>query len=702
MRQGLSFLKRLAAYGRRFPKPRNSIAPMPYHRRLFHETLEDRRLLSAVDGRPSVASIVTPTEPQSGNIAIAYVLADTQSDACDLLVEYSPDAGATWHAATAGPGGNGATGLSSTPDGASHTFVWASDTDLASTYGPHVEIRITPSDAGGSGDAGTTGAFQVANAPVPLITHVVVAEASSAKNGILESNEALKITWGTSPGLGQVTSQTVTVDGQAMGTINGPYGGTYYSCPIGTLAVGHHTYEIIPEDSHGITSDSTGSFDVVAPVPPTIASVVVAEASTPKNGTLESNENLKITWAASSAAGIASQTVSVDGTLITPINGPYGGLYYSCPIGMWAAGSHTYVITATDSNGIDASFTSTFDVVAATDSLPTISGVVVSQAKGKITWNAADPDGVASCSVAIDGTPLLNVGGPYAAPIGANYSTPLPALAVGDHTYTITATDNLGHTATVSNTFHIVNSTGGPTIGFVTVSETKVRISWNAVDPDGVASSTLVIDRAAASNIAGPFTAASGVNFSAPLGQLAAGEHTYTITATDRLGNVSTLSATFTLTNPTAEGPTIGYVTVAQSKARISWNAVDPDGVRGASLELDGLPVADIAGPFAATSGVNFSASLSSLSAGSHTYRITATDGSGNLSSVSGSFTLPAPSHGALSALASAASLSALSGSAKVDWLYDLGGLLNGTQSSSQEKDASTNAVDAALTARYS
>ena len=72
-------------------------------------------------------------------------------------------------------------------------------------------------------------------------------------------------------------------------------------------------------------------------VAPDVGSVVVAEAGTVKNGILESNEPLKITWAASSHYGIASQTMTVDGRTIAPINGPYSGLYYSCPIGTWSA-----------------------------------------------------------------------------------------------------------------------------------------------------------------------------------------------------------------------------------------------------------------------------------------------------------------------------------------------------------------------------
>ena len=66
---------------------------------------------------------------------------------------------------------------------------------------------------------------------------------------------------------------------------------------------------------------------------------MVAEASTPKNGIFESSDALKITWSATVANGIATQSMQIDGGLIKPINGPYGGMYYSCPIGKYAAGS---------------------------------------------------------------------------------------------------------------------------------------------------------------------------------------------------------------------------------------------------------------------------------------------------------------------------------------------------------------------------
>ena len=143
-------------------------------------------------------------------------------------------------------------------------------------------------------------------------------------------------------------------------------------------------------------------------------------------------------------------------------------------------------------------------------------------------------------------------------------------------------------------------------------------------------------------------------------------------------------------------GPTVGQVVVSQAKGRITWNAVDTDGVRSSTLQIDGTPVSNVAGPYIAASGVNFSAQLGALAAGDHRYTITATDRAGNVSSFSGSFTLIAASSAAKNALFSTASLS---NSAKVAWVYDLGGLLDSAASSSDKNNTSADVVDAVLAA---
>ena len=298
----------------------------------------------------------------------------------------------------------------------------------------------------------------------PDVGSVVVAEAGTVKNGILESNEPLKITWAASSHYG-IASQTMTIDGRNVGPINGPYGGLYFSCPIGTMDAGSHTYTIQSTDLRGvhhqqdrhvqrggvrpaddcqaswwprpsskngvldpnetlkITWDASSTAGSIASQTMTVDGRSHYADQRPlrrivlllpdrnlggrlsllhhprdrfegrqfgplghvrrcgrtrrlspaswsprprgRNGILESNEPLKITWAASISTAMVSQTITVDGSAITPINGPYGGLYYSCTIGTWAAGNHTYTIPATDSRGVSSSKSGTFTVAAA-------------------------------------------------------------------------------------------------------------------------------------------------------------------------------------------------------------------------------------------------------------------------------------------------------------------------------------------------
>ena len=138
----------------------------------------------------------------------------------------------------------------------------------------------------------------------------------------------------------------MTVDGKNITPINGLNGGRY-SCTIGTYKIGDHQYTITLTDSKGGTSSSTGTFTVVAPVPPLIANAVVSEAVAPRNGLLESNEKLKLAWTATSQYGIASQIVRVDGKKITTaITG-----HYNCIMGPFKVGDHTYTIRSTDTKG---------------------------------------------------------------------------------------------------------------------------------------------------------------------------------------------------------------------------------------------------------------------------------------------------------------------------------------------------------------
>jgi hypothetical protein len=105
----------------------------------------------------------------SGDLTISYKLADVESEACSLAVEYSVDGGDTWQTAMAGSGGDGTLQLASSPTGQAHTFVWANGAAIAQAHDGNVEIRLVPSDS----RTGTAAIFTVDHAPQARSTTVV-------------------------------------------------------------------------------------------------------------------------------------------------------------------------------------------------------------------------------------------------------------------------------------------------------------------------------------------------------------------------------------------------------------------------------------------------------------------------------------------------------------------------------------------------
>ncbi len=173
------------------------------------------------------------------------------------------------------------------------------------------------------------------------------------------------ITWSATSDDG-IASKSLTIDGQTVSTVYGPYG-VNYAGVFGPLEAGSHAYTIEVTDTNGIASTHNGVFNVIAaaPDPPQIGNVVVAEtANLPRDGLLNSEETLVLTWTLTDADGIASKSLSVDGNTVAPIYGPYGNAYAGL-LGQLPQGTHAYQIQATDTTGQTSTFNGTFDVLAA-------------------------------------------------------------------------------------------------------------------------------------------------------------------------------------------------------------------------------------------------------------------------------------------------------------------------------------------------
>lgn len=495
----------------------------------------------------------------------------------------------------------------------------------------------------------------------PVISQVGISQASA------------RISWNVG-GQNAVATSNLLIDGSAVAA-SGPFtsssGGVNFSASIASLSAGTHTYKITAADVAGNSSTITADFQVDSSSGgPTISQIGISQTSG------------RVSWNVLSTSGVKSTTLTIDTTAVSNISGPFtasSGVNFSASLGTLTSGTHTLTITATDNANVTSTVSQDFVIGSSVGVGPTISGVTIAQPPARMIWNAASANGVASSTLTVDGNPLV-VDGPTTAPSGVFFQASLTSLATGPHGFTITATDNLGNISNFSSTFTLGSQTvPGPTVGSVAISEARARISWNAVDASGVTATTISIDGSPVTGVLGPFAAASGVNFSAPLDSLNAGTHTYSITAFNGLGGATTIADSFTLAATTTYNPMIRMATIAQSRGRISWNVLSPNTIVNTTLQIDGANVTGVIGPFASSSGVNFSGPLGSLVAGSHSYRITATDNVGRQSTVLANFNI-SPSTAALqSAVFSNIGSSALTNSAKVDWTLDLTGLADST-----------------------
>ncbi len=322
----------------------------------------------------------------------------------------------------------------------------------------------TPNQASTSGDNSVTYTYIAPAGPV--ISQVVVAEVQLGGDGTLDSNDQLVITWAVT-GPNGVASRSLEVDGQTVSQVGGPSAAGYCYGVFGPVAVGNHDYTIEVTDTNGVSKSESGTFDVAAATAagPVISQVVVAEAQLGGDGTLDSNDQLVITWAVTGPNGVASRSLKVDGQAASYVGGPSAAGYCYGVFGPVVVGNHDYTIEVTDTNGVTKTYDGTFDVAAATVAGPVISQVVVAEAQPGgdgildssdelvITWAVTGPNGVAPRLLEVDGQTVSQVGGPSAA--GYCYGVFGP-VAAETHEYMIQVTDYAGQTSINQGTFQVL------------------------------------------------------------------------------------------------------------------------------------------------------------------------------------------------------------------------------------------------------
>ncbi len=82
--------------------------------------------------------------PTAAPVTINYKVVDQESNPVDVTIEFSSDGGNTYQNCTPASGSEGVTGLSSSPSGKPHSFLWDYTKDFGGQSSTSIKIRITP------------------------------------------------------------------------------------------------------------------------------------------------------------------------------------------------------------------------------------------------------------------------------------------------------------------------------------------------------------------------------------------------------------------------------------------------------------------------------------------------------------------------------------------------------------------------------
>jgi hypothetical protein len=379
-------------------------------------------------------------------------------------------------------------------------------------------------------------------------------------------------------------------------------------CPSGVkysyLAAGTHIFSVTSTDPALNETTITYTWDIKTVKP----AVQIEAASLPDSSSTSADANFEMTTANGDAE------CRLDGGSWSPCDSNAGQAYTGL-----ADGTHNFEVRAVDEySNVSATDAYTWLVVA---NPPEVSfgqtpDATTNKSTGIFTFAVATADDNATTVCSLDGTTAVACGSPAA----------VTELADGSHTFEVTATDTAGQTHTASYDWNVKAKIPG--LGFGSAPD-AISNSTNATfefssdeDPDVTYECRLD---------SGSFDAcASPVNLS----ELGQGDHSFTVRATDPVGNRAT-EAYLWKVDSVAPAVTLSQTppaTTADVAELIKFSASESSATFACKLDN---------GNFAACTSP---ALVKNLATGSHTFTVKATDDAGNTGDeVSATWVIQAP-----------------------------------------------------------
>ena len=374
---------------------------------------------------------------------------------------------------------------------------------------------------------------------------------------------------------------------------------------------------------------------------------------------------LNMSWTVISAAYTDAGSGIDTGSVIVTLDGKtlpgcrISATSVSCPVSGLSEGAHVIGGSVADTSGNTALITGSFsvDTTPPEVSVASPSGNIYAAATS-ITADFSDAgSGVnaASVSLSLDGIPFA----PGACSVSANSaSCSATGLAVGQHTIGGSVSDNAGNSSPISGSFNVVDI-AAPTVEYSgpagTTANQSPTVTGTVSDPApsagiDTASGRLSLD----GGTTWPYACSiSGGSISCPVTDRLNGSPATTyqarIKVSDRATPANTGESAITQLTVDAVGPTVSNVQpsgdINTNSPIISADYTDAAGISpaSASISLDGVWM-----PACNVTATSISCPAAGLAPGSHTIGGSVADTLGNVTFISGSFTVDAGGRPAL------------------------------------------------------
>ncbi|QWS83005.1 Ig-like domain repeat protein [Enterobacter hormaechei] len=542
-------------------------------------------------------------------------------------------------------------------------------------------FHVTATDRAGNTSSASDDFVLTLDYTAPDASKLAITEVYDDVNtaGVIASGEETDDNRPLIKGTGAEAGNTITVysGDKVIGTATVQADGTWSLEPTTPLPDGKYTLTAKETDGVGNVSGPSGEYIInVATVPPqaptldTVYDDVAPHADYLQKGDVTNDTTPTL----SGSSGVAGGTISIydNGRLIGTTTVGSNGSWSFTPDTALADGSHSFTATVTDGVGRTSEPTGGFGIVIDTKAPDAASDLLVTDNVG------AYQGPVVSGDTTDDNTPTLSgraepgstvniidngqvIGSTKVNPDGTWSFTPDQALSNGEHDLTTTVTDPSGNTGPEGS--HVVITVdvvpGKVEITGVTDDAGSVTgsLSQNAVTDDtrpqisGTAKAGSTVTIMDGSNVLGTTTSGADGTWSfTPSVDLGRGEHTFTATAKDPMGNESASSSwTVTIDTDAPVKPTIDAalddVGSVQGNLANGGTTDDPTPTLSGKAEAGStVKIYDqngLLGEVTAKADGTWSFSpVAKLPEGEHRFHVTATDRAGNTSADSDDFVL--------------------------------------------------------------